>query len=103
MNVQDAFRQIGTAFLIDVREPAEWVRGHAAGAILVPLGELDASVLPRDRTILVLCRSGNRSGTATTMLLEAGLDAVNVTGGMLAWQAAGLPLVADGLFPPEVS
>lgn len=105
IDVRGAHRRIadGTAFVIDVREPGEWVRGRAAGVTLVPLGELDATLLPRDRTVLVLCRSGNRSGKATAALVQSGIDAVNVAGGMLAWQAAGLPMLSDGLLPPEVS
>jgi rhodanese-related sulfurtransferase len=47
--------------------------------------------LPRDETLLVICRSGGRSAVATETLVDAGFDAVNVTGGMLAWIDAGHP------------
>jgi rhodanese-related sulfurtransferase len=51
------------AVLLDVREPSEWQAGHAPGARHVPLGKLEAKlgVLPRDRQVVVVCRSGNRS------------------------------------------
>ncbi len=87
----------GGAMLIDVREQHEWDAGHAPMAEHHPLGELDASLgrLPTDCTIVVVCRSGNRSAHATQILIGAGIDAVNLTGGMSAWEATGLPVV-DG-------
>jgi rhodanese-related sulfurtransferase len=48
--------------------------------------------LPTDREILVVCRSGNRSGRAAKQLAKAGLNAVNVRGGMISWQQAGYPV-----------
>ena len=85
----------GGALLVDVREPREWDAGHAPKARHVPLGQLHASMgkLPADRTLVVVCRSGNRSGRATKVLVRAGYDAVNMSGGMHGWKAAGLPLV----------
>jgi rhodanese-related sulfurtransferase len=81
--------------LIDVREPAEWQQGHAPNANLVPLGSLSTRVsdIPRDRDVLLICRSGNRSGAAQRQLLQLGYERVfNVSGGMNAWAAAGLPV-----------
>ena len=52
--------------------------------------------LPRDRRIVVICRSGGRSAAVTESLRAAGFDAVNLAGGMCAWSAAGLPVVAEG-------
>jgi len=80
-------------FLLDVREPYEFTEGHIHGARLIPLGELGRRLneLPRDREILVVCRSGNRSGTATRQLVQAGYRAVNMSGGMIGWQRAGFP------------
>jgi rhodanese-related sulfurtransferase len=78
--------------IVDVREPWEYAEGHVPGAILIPLGQLAARVdeLPGEEPIYVICRSGNRSVTASTLLIEAGKrDVRNVAGGMLAWQAAG--------------
>lgn len=69
-------------------------------AIWIPLGELGARLdeVPTDRTVAVVCRSGGRSAAATEALRSTGIDAVNVAGGMKAWAAEGLPVVAaDGL------
>jgi rhodanese-related sulfurtransferase len=83
--------------LLDVREPDEWAAGRAPGAVHVPLGSLPSRVgeLPRDREIVVICRSGRRSALATRQLAAAGFDARNMAGGMQAWARAGLPVV-DG-------
>ncbi len=83
----------GSVVLLDVRESEEWAAGRAPGALHIPLGDLDPARLAGEE-VLVLCRSGNRSGRATTMLLEAGVRARNVEGGMQAWLEAGLPVVA---------
>ena len=87
-------RQEGGALLVDVREPDEWRAGHATGARHVPLGRLGAELraLPTDREILFICRSGNRSGSATAMARRAGLNATNVAGGTIAWTRAALPV-----------
>jgi len=81
-------RSISGAFVLDVREPDEFAGGTIPGAINIPLGVLPhrLSEIPRDRTIACLCRSGNRSGKAQALLLGEGYDAVNLTGGMLAWR-----------------
>lgn len=80
--------------LIDVRQPDEYRGGHIRGAKLIPLGELSQKFdkLPRDREIICVCRSGARSGNAVRQLQSAGLNAVNLNGGMIAWQRAGLPV-----------
>ena len=97
INAAEAKTRIDSAappFLLDVREPQEYREGHIDGARLLPLGELGKRLneLPRDREILVICRSGNRSGTATRQLLNAGYQAINLNGGMLGWQRAGFPI-----------
>lgn len=78
------------AVLIDVREQGEWDAGHAPQAILLPMSELDDRLdeLP-DGELLIVCHSGMRSARVTAALVARGLDAVNVEGGMIAWQAAG--------------
>jgi rhodanese-related sulfurtransferase len=85
------------AVLLDVREPEETAAGRIESAVAIPLGELAQRLdeLPSDTTIVVVCRSGNRSSVATRALNATGFDAVNVAGGMLAWRDAGLPLVSD--------
>jgi len=88
------------AFLLDVREPSEWDAGHAPAASWIPLGELGARLdeVPTDRTVAVVCRSGGRSAAATDALRRSGIDAINVVGGMKAWEVEGFPVVAsDGL------
>jgi rhodanese-related sulfurtransferase len=88
-------RHTAGALLIDVREPSEWSQGHAPKARLIPLGSLGSrlSEIPREREVLLICRSGNRSGTAQRQLLKLGYEQVyNVSGGMNAWAGAGLPV-----------
>lgn len=83
--------------LLDVREDDEWQAGHADRAVHTPLGQVDAALVPRDRPIVVVCRSGHRSGLATGLLRAAGHDVRNLAGGMNAWAQAGLPVLrADG-------
>jgi len=75
-------------FLLDVREPSEVAQGYIAGAINIPLGELPdhLSELPKDRTLIVYCRSGHRSAKAVAFLRSQGFDkAESLTGGMNAW------------------
>ena len=86
------------AFVLDVRQPDEWVAGHIPGATLIPLGELPSRTaeVPSDREVVVVCRSGNRSATGRDILLDAGFATVtSMAGGMNDWAAAGLE-VATG-------
>lgn len=85
-------------YLLDVREHDEWNAGHAERAVHIPMGEVVARLaeLPEDRRVHVVCRVGGRSAQVAQYLLAQGIDAVNVDGGMLGWEAAGRPLVADG-------
>ena len=73
-------------FLLDVREPAELAVEAAPGAVNIPIGQLRARLgeLPRDREILVVCRSGQRAYYATRMLLQRGFNARTLAGGMLS-------------------
>ena len=83
------------ALALDVREPDEYAAGHVSGSRLIPLGVLARHLaeLPRDRDIVVVCRSGRRSGEAVQQMQRVGFDkAVNLAGGMIAWRAAGLPI-----------
>jgi rhodanese-related sulfurtransferase len=88
----------GSAWMLDVRERDEWDRGHAPQAHLIPMGTIMDRIdeLPGDRQILVVCHSGYRSWQVTKALVSAGYDAVNVAGGMEAWQSAGGVVVTDG-------
>jgi len=81
--------------IIDVREPAEYVGelGHIPGAKLVPMASLlaQAATWNKDAEYLVVCKAGGRSANSAQALLRAGFSkVVNLSGGMLAWNAAGL-------------
>ena len=84
----------GAFFALDVRRATEFSEGHIEGARNIShtrlIEHLDG--LPRERPILVTCRSGARSGRACALLARAGFDATNLTGGFLAWEAAELPV-----------
>jgi rhodanese-related sulfurtransferase len=82
--------------LIDVRTPAEFQEVHVDFARNVPLDQIQPeALLPggRDEALYVICRSGSRGKQACQKLEAVGLDVVNVEGGTLAWEAAGLPVV----------
>lgn len=79
--------------LIDVREQSEYDEVHIPGVTLIPLAEVPQRLdeIPTDKTVIMTCRSGNRSGQATDFLRENGFDNVhNMAGGIGAWQSAGL-------------
>lgn len=87
----------GQIRLVDVREVSEFndALGHAAGAELVPLATLEqaAQAWRRDEPIAVVCRSGGRSGRGAMALVQMGFGQVyNVSGGMIGWNQAGLPV-----------
>ncbi|WP_165063992.1 rhodanese-like domain-containing protein [Marisediminicola senii] len=92
------------AVLLDVREPDEWDRGHSVVATSVPMSQLQERIaeVPDDRPLLVVCHSGHRSAMVSSALVDAGYDATNVIGGMVAWKAAGGQLVAVGAAEPTV-
>ncbi|WP_329241773.1 rhodanese-like domain-containing protein [Streptomyces sp. NBC_01478] len=85
------------AVLLDVREPHEWQAGHAPWAVHLPLSALAAGAgLPAEvqaRPLAVICRSGKRSRQAAELLAARGAEVVDVTGGMLDWAGAGLPVL----------
>jgi rhodanese-related sulfurtransferase len=89
----------GEIQVIDVRQPHEHEAGHIAGTRLIELSTLGeaAGSIDRERPVVLYCRSGGRSAMATEALSQAGFDAHNMAGGMLAWDAEGLPMEpADG-------
>lgn len=88
------------SLLIDVREDDEWVAGHAPTALHIAMQSITDRVgeLDRDRQIICVCRSGRRSARVTEWLIAEGFDAINMTGGMQAWEASGQSVVdQDGL------
>lgn len=87
----------GRAVLVDVREAREWAEARIPRALHVPLGELAGRLheLPRDRKLILQCRSGSRSASATELLLRAGFaDVANLEGGILRWAREGHPVEA---------
>lgn len=88
---------LAEAFVLDVREPDEWDRGHIEGAKHIPLGELQERVgeIPVDQKVLCVCAVGGRSGMATQFLNQVGRKAINLDGGMHAWEIAGRPMAKN--------
>ena len=94
-----------TAYLLDVREPDEWTAGHAPGAHHLPMMEVPARVaeIPHDTEVVVVCRSGGRSGQVTSYLMNHGWDNVrNLDGGMQSWAAIGRDVVSENGQPARV-
>ena len=96
---QGAVLQSRGALLLDVRESDEYAQGHAPGSTLIPLGQLQHRLQEIDgyqnKPIVLICRSGRRSEQALKLLERAGFSAaVNVEGGMIAWQKAGLKVIS---------
>lgn len=93
------------AVLLDVREPEEWHAGRVDGSLWIPMGDVDArqDELPDHGALVVICRSGGRSGKVVAALVQAGYDAVNLGGGIKAWVAQGFPIVADDGAPGNVA
>ena len=99
IDVHEAKRRVdeGDRF-IDVREDDEYEALRIPGAVLIPLSEfMDRyrDELDADRAVVVHCRSGARSARVVQFLLQQGYDAVNVEGGILAWEEEGLPVARD--------
>ena len=85
-------------FVLDVRTPGEFAEGHLAGAVLLPVQELQqrlGELAPhRQEPVFVYCHSGNRSTVAAKLLVDAGFEnVVNLRKGITDWKGAGLPLV----------
>jgi rhodanese-related sulfurtransferase len=85
--------QAGT-FVLDVRTQEEWDEYHAPNTTLIPLDQLQSRLneVPQDQSIVVVCRSGNRSQQARDILLSAGYDATSMAGGLREWSAKGYPI-----------
>lgn len=86
------------ALLLDVREQDEYAAVHAPDSTLIPLGQLPSRLAEiqkyKNKPVAVVCRSGRRSAQAVELLRKAGFtQAVNVEGGMSAWESAGLPVI----------
>lgn len=104
----DAAAVPSEGFVLDVREDDEWAAGHVEGALHIPMsdfvnrfGELTEAV-PDGARVHVMCRVGGRSAQVTQYLVRQGVDAVNIDGGMQAWDGSGRPMVTDTGNPPFV-
>lgn len=84
----------GHLVLVDVRTHGEYEKARVPGSTHIPLTELPARLaeLRSDRPVAFLCRSGHRSAIAARRAVKRRRDVLNVTGGMNAWMAAGLPV-----------
>ncbi len=85
------------ALVVDVRETAEWSAGHIPNARHIALGHLDKHLSEiekfKDKPVILVCASGNRSGSGCGVLKKAGFRQVfNLAGGIRAWSDAGLPM-----------
>jgi rhodanese-related sulfurtransferase len=90
--------------IVDVREQDEFVQERIAGVVLLPISQFVArhQELPKERPLLMLCAAGSRSTSATMYLLQAGwTDVRNITGGMIGWRSAGLPILTGAPAPGE--
>jgi rhodanese-related sulfurtransferase len=90
--------------LLDVREPNEFVAVRIPGSMLLPTSSFTTRLdeLPADRPLFVICRTGVRSAAVTGFLARTGRpDVANVTGGMDAWERAGLPIRRGPVEPGE--
>ena len=94
---RDVASERGRARFIDVREPHEYTGelGHIAGTELVPVAQVERASASwnKEQRIVLVCRSGARSGRMAAHLVSSGFkDVINLAGGMLAWNAGGLPV-----------
>ena len=99
LTAREAFARLsGTetaALLVDVRETWEYVGGHAEGAISLPLSIFGTRFidLPRDRELLFICHTGQRSMVAAKFMRKQGaVQVFNIEGGTDSWEAAKLPM-----------
>lgn len=81
--------------MLDIRTPEEYAQGHIPGITLIPLDEIQNRLaeIPKDKTVIVTCRSGNRSSQAAQLLRQKGYGNIhNMLGGIVAWEKAGYPV-----------
>ncbi len=90
-----ALKERDDVLVLDVREQWEYDAGHIPNITHIPMGEIQKRLdeIPTDKTVIVTCQSGGRSSQITNLLRDNGYDDVhNMTGGILSWQNAGLPV-----------
>ncbi len=96
VSTQDVAANKDKIVLIDVREPAELKNeGYIEGSKNIPMGSIENNLrnIPKDKEVVVYCRSGNRSGVVVAKLTQLGYTNVkNMAGGIMKWKAEGLPV-----------
>lgn len=96
VSVNEAYQMVQDgALVLDVRTVEEWNEFHVTNSMFIPLDQLPARLneVPRDRQIVVVCRSGNRSQQGRDILRNAGFEQVtSMTGGLNEWRASGFPV-----------
>ena len=83
--------------VLDIRAPREWTAKHIAGSVNIPLNHLQERIaeIPRDRRLAIHCAGGYRSSIAASILHQHGItNLIEMAGGLAAWEAAKLPVVA---------
>ncbi len=105
MDAKTTYARLDEVTVIDVREDEEWAAGHIAGAVHIPLGQLEARLgeLDAPQPLVTTCRSGKRSAKAHALLTAAGRQVDDLEGGMQAWEQAGLPITTDDGRPGTVA
>ena len=92
-DVQEMRRRGDDVVLLDVREPNEWHLGRIPGAVFLPRGNLETKIealVPREKSVVIYCASGNRSALAADTLREMGYaDVASMAGGWRDWVGAG--------------
>lgn len=92
---EEVLKKADQLLLVDVRTSEELVGelGKVKNITHIPLDQIGGNItsLPKNKTVVFICRSGNRSATAAAFAQEEGLDAYNMAGGMLLWNQLGLP------------
>lgn len=102
LQLQQALHAGAPLQLLDVREEPEFAAGRIHGSHLLPLGSLEGRLpeLDRSRPVVLVCRSGKRAAQARAKLASMGFDQLALlSGGVMAWEAAGLPLEKDDRAP----
>ena len=104
MDPQRLARRLREVQVLDVRYPNEWEAGHIDGAVHIPVDDVAERMeeLDRDRPVVTVCRSGQRSERTAHWLAAEGFEADNLDGGMEAWAAAGLDYRGAGGAPGTV-
>ena len=100
INIKEVFEIIieeKDYLILDVRTPEEYAEGHLEGAKLIPVSELEDKLneIPKDKPVVVYCRSGRRSATAADILVENGFSQVYDMGGIIDWQEKGYPIIVE--------